>query len=144
MSRNVFSVRDGKTWLNDRPFLAIGLRLSNALVNDEASDSLIANLDLYKGYGVNSFSVFLQGSRFGDVKGYREDASLDPTYAARLGRIIDAADERAMIAGRLPLLGQLARQVGELDAARGQPGRRQHAALAQGARLSQRLCGRGQ
>jgi hypothetical protein len=27
------------------------------------------------------------GSRFGNIKGYRPDASLDPTYATRLGRM---------------------------------------------------------
>jgi hypothetical protein len=37
------------------------------------------------------------GSRFGDVKGYRADASLDPVHAERMGRIIEAADRRGMI-----------------------------------------------
>jgi hypothetical protein len=37
------------------------------------------------------------GSRFGDVKGYRQDASLDPVYAARMARIIEAADARGMV-----------------------------------------------
>ena len=42
-------------------------------------------------------SVFFQGSRFGDVRGYREDATLDPVYAARMGRIIEAANARSMV-----------------------------------------------
>jgi hypothetical protein len=58
---------------------------------------LIANLDGFKSYGVNTISVFLMGSRFGNIKGYHPDASLDPTYATRLGRIIEAADGRGMI-----------------------------------------------
>jgi len=37
------------------------------------------------------------GSRFGDVKGYRQDGSLDPVYAERMGRIIEAADKRGMV-----------------------------------------------
>jgi hypothetical protein len=37
------------------------------------------------------------GSRFGDVKGYNEDATLSPIYAGRMGRIIEAADRRGMI-----------------------------------------------
>ena len=36
-------------------------------------------------------------SPFTDVKGYRSDATLDPTHAARLGRIIEAADIRGMV-----------------------------------------------
>jgi hypothetical protein len=42
-------------------------------------------------------SVYFQGSRFGDVKGYREDATLDPVYAKRMAKIIEAADKRGMI-----------------------------------------------
>lgn len=97
MGKNVFSVHDGKTWLNERPFLTIGLRCSNALVSDEATDSLIANLDVYRSYGVNAVSVFFMGSRFGDVRGYLEDASLSPIHSERMGRIIEAADARAMV-----------------------------------------------
>jgi len=97
MTTHIFSVKQGKTWLDDQPFLAKGLRCSNALVNDEAAASLIEHLDEFAAYGVNTVSVFLMGSRFGDIKGYREDASLDPLIAARLGRIIEAADRRAMV-----------------------------------------------
>lgn len=97
MTKHYFSVQDGKTWLNGKPYLAIGLRMSNALVSDEAVDELIENLDVFASYGINMITVFFQGSRFGDVKGYRADASLDPVYAARMGRIIEAADDRAMV-----------------------------------------------
>lgn len=97
MTKHRFSAANGKTWLDGKPFLAKGLRLSNSLVSEQSVDDLIAHLDLYRSYGVNAFSVFFQGSRFGDIKGYREDASLDPVYAARMGRIIEAADQRAML-----------------------------------------------
>ena len=69
---NVFSVKGQKTYLNDKEFLVIGLRCSNALISDATTDGLIAYLDLFKSYGVNTISVFFMGSRFGDVKGYRE------------------------------------------------------------------------
>jgi hypothetical protein len=81
---------------DDDPFLVKGLRCSNALVSRAATSSLITSLSLFASYGVNTISVFLMGSRFGDVKGYREEASLDPVYAGRLGEIIEAADEQAM------------------------------------------------
>ena len=58
---------------------------------------MIKNLDTFKGYGVNTVSVYVMGSHFGDVKGYKPDASLDPVYAARLAKIIEAADERGMV-----------------------------------------------
>ena len=97
MTKHIFGVRGETTLLDGRPFLAKGLRLSNALASDSAVAELTGNLDLFASYGVNTISVFWQGSRFGDVKGYREDASLDPLLAARFGRIIEAADERAMV-----------------------------------------------
>jgi hypothetical protein len=93
----VFGVQEGKTTLDGKPFLATGLRVSNALISDQTAEDLIANLDVYRSFGVNTVSVFFMGSRFGDVKGYRPDGSLDPAYAARMGRIIEAADRRGMV-----------------------------------------------
>ena len=95
--RYVFSVKDKKVYLNENEFKVIGLRCSNALVSDADTAELIDNLHVFKSYGVNTVSVFFMGSRFGDVKGYRPDASLDPVYAARMARIIEEADRRGMI-----------------------------------------------
>lgn len=93
----VFSVRGDELLLNGRPFKVIGLRCSNALISDRTTDELIERLPAYRRSGVNTVSVYFMGSRFGDVKGYRPDATLDPVYAARMGRIIEAADELGMV-----------------------------------------------
>jgi len=82
--------------LNHRPTKLIGLRCSNALISDAGTNGLIAAFDLYRSYGVNTVSVFLMGSRFGDVKGYLPDGSLNPVYRDRLERILRATDERGM------------------------------------------------
>ena len=95
--RYVFSVKGEKTYLNDHEILLKGIRLSNALISDKATDELINNLDTFASYGLNSFSVYFQGSRFGDVKGYQEDATLDPVYARRMSRIIEAADNKGFV-----------------------------------------------
>jgi len=92
-----FAVKGEQVLLNDTAFKVIGLRASNALISDETTDQLIRNLDAFKDYGVNTVSVFLMGSRFGDIKGYKPDASLDPVYAARLAKIIEATDQRGMV-----------------------------------------------
>ena len=94
-----FSVKEDNTGttLGGRPMLVAGLRLSNALISDEKTQELIDHLDEFAGYGVNTFSVFFQGSRFGDIRGYRRDGSLDPKYAVRMGRLIEAAAERDMV-----------------------------------------------
>jgi hypothetical protein len=93
----IFSVQGEKTFLNGQEFLIKGLRLSNTLVSDEAVDKAIAFLDTFALYGLNSFSVYFQGSRFGDIKGYREDATLDPVYANRMSRLIEAADDKGFV-----------------------------------------------
>lgn len=95
--RHRFSVRGEKTYLDGKEFRVLGLRCSNALLSEASADELIANLGAFASYGVNTVSVFLMGSRFGDVKGYRADGSLDPLYAGRLARIIEAADARGMV-----------------------------------------------
>ena len=94
---HVFAVRGDKTYLNSAPILVKGLRCSNALTSDSATRELIDHLDTFASYGVNTVSVFFMGSRFGDVKGYRADGSLDSIYAGRMARIIEAADRRGMI-----------------------------------------------
>ena len=93
----VFTVRGDKTCLNGREFLVKGLRCSNALISDGTTQDLIDNLDTFARYGVNTVSVYFMGSRFGDVKGYNEDASLSPIHAERMARIIEAADKRGMV-----------------------------------------------
>lgn len=93
----VFTVRGEKTYLNDSEILVKGLRCSNALISDSATQELIDNLDTFAGYGVSTVSVYFMGSRFGDVKGYNEDGTLNPIYAERMGRIIEAADREGMV-----------------------------------------------
>lgn len=94
---HVFRVNEDKTILNDKEFLVIGLRCSNALISDETTQNLIEHLDLYQSYGVNTISVFFQGSRFGDVKGYNADGTLNQKYADRMAKIIEACDQRGMV-----------------------------------------------
>lgn len=96
---SVFSVNSSNTGteLSGRPFLVVGLRTSNALISDERIQELIDNMDVFASYGINTFSVYFQGSRFGDIKGYDEDGTLNTAYAVRMGRIIEAADARGMV-----------------------------------------------
>lgn len=94
---NVLSVSGSSLLLNGQPVKLRGLRLSNALVSDAEVGEVIANLPIFKNYGINAFSAFLMGSRFGDIKGFRPDASVDPVYGARLVRLIEAADRENMV-----------------------------------------------
>ena len=96
-AQHIFSVSGNRTYLDGTEFQVIGLRVSNSLISDEITDDLISRLDQYSEYGINTISVFFMGSRFGDVKGYREDASLDEAYAGRMARIIEECDRREMV-----------------------------------------------
>ena len=93
----VLGTRGEQTVLNGVPILVKGLRCSNALISEAATQELLDHLDTFASYGVNTVSVFFMGSRFGDVKGYRADGTLEPVYATRMGRIIEAADARGMV-----------------------------------------------
>jgi hypothetical protein len=94
---NVLTISGAGILLNGTPIKIKGLRCSAALISEATTAQLIEQLDHYRGFGVNSISVYVMGSRFSDVKGYRPDASLDPVYSGRLARIIEAADQRGMV-----------------------------------------------
>jgi hypothetical protein len=96
-SRYALTVKGTQTLINGVAFLVKGFRMSNSAVNDQATNNLIAELDTYKASGLNTISIFFQGSRYTKVVGYLPDASLDPVIAGRIGRVIEAADARGMI-----------------------------------------------
>jgi hypothetical protein len=93
----VFSIKGNRTYLNNQEIMVAGLRCSNMLYSEKSATDLIRHLDEYKSYGVNTVSVFVMGSRYGNFKGYLEDGSLNPIYAKRLAKIIKAADKKGMI-----------------------------------------------
>ena len=90
------SVEKGKVLLDGRNFLAKGLRCSNGLFSDDVTDELINQLGVYTAHGLNTISVFVMGNRFGDIKGYHPDGTLNRTYSSRFEKIIEAADELGM------------------------------------------------
>jgi len=94
---NQLSVAGDQILLNGKPFKIKGVRLSNALTSDATTEQALRALDVFKGYGMNTVSVYIMGSRFSNTKGYRPDATLDPAHAARLARIIEASDARGMV-----------------------------------------------
>ncbi|MDF1514338.1 MAG: hypothetical protein P1S60_11070 [Anaerolineae bacterium] len=97
MHKYTLSVRSGHLYLNNTPFLVKGLRCSNALVTNHAAEQLVRHLPVFAAYGVNTISVFLMGSRFGDVKGYLQDGTLNPFYLSRLHSILQEAHDRGMV-----------------------------------------------
>ncbi len=97
MAQNEFSVEGDKTLLNAKEFQVIGLRCANALLSEETMDDLIAHLDEYSLYGINTISVFFMGSRYSNINGYEQDGSLKEIYQKRMAKIIEACNQRNMV-----------------------------------------------
>ena len=66
---HVLSVSGRDIMLDGSPIKLIGLRCSNALISEEKAAELVANLDVFKSYGINTITVYFMGSRFGNIKG---------------------------------------------------------------------------
>lgn len=94
---HVLSARGPRFYLDGEPFPMWGLRLANALEDDDHVERLITHLDEYVSYGISAFSVFLQGALTGSANAFLPDGSLDDAYMQRLARIIEAADARRMV-----------------------------------------------
>jgi len=139
--QNVFSVSGSNVQVNGKPFKVIGLRLSNGLVSDAKTQELITNLDVFESYGINTFSVFFMGSRFGDVKGYLPDATIDPSTRHGWRRSLRPQTLAHGRAGGVPLLGHLDRNgwAGRMDTNAGEPGHREHRDVAENQQLPQCL-----
>src|SRR5215213_5338842 len=59
-------VRGERFLLDDKPFDVWGVRVASATKDDAQTDHLVAQLDEYKAHGVNTVSVFYQGSSGGN------------------------------------------------------------------------------
>lgn len=90
------TIRGDQLFHNGEPVKLVGLRCANALISDASTDSLIAKLNLYKSFGLNTVSVYLMGSRFGDVQGYLPSSSINPDHRERMERILNATRDRGM------------------------------------------------
>lgn len=97
LAQHVFSVNGNQTYLDNKPFQAIGLRCPNALLSDKTVTDLISHLDEYKTYGLNTISVFFMGSRYSHIYGYNPDGTLNKIYKDRMAKIIEACNQRGMV-----------------------------------------------
>lgn len=83
--------------MNGEPFDMWGVRVASAATSDEGCAGLLASLDDYVAHGINSVTVFLQGSSGGFMPAFSEDgARLDPGVQRRVLAILDATRQRRM------------------------------------------------
>ena len=92
------SIRGNQFYLDDENLPLWGVRLASGSQNEENTQKLIAALDDYKSYGVNSISVYVQGSSGGYVDPFRRKGkAVDKAHLDRLKRIVEACREREMV-----------------------------------------------
>lgn len=85
-----------------RPFDMWVVRLANAAFDSAFTDEVIANLDDYKRYGLNTIVVGLQGGNIGSgsyPRVYNPDGTLDMTSPvwANMLRLLDETDRRGIV-----------------------------------------------
>jgi hypothetical protein len=95
---NVISARGNLFFMNNEPFDMWGMRVASASQTEELTEHLIAQLDEYHKYGINTIDVFLQGSSGGFSDPFLENGNkIQPAHLDRMKRIITACRKRGMV-----------------------------------------------
>lgn len=98
VSANVVKVNGRFFSLNGNAFHMWGVRVASASVTESATSEFISQLDEYKSYGINSFSIFLQGSSGIAIDPFNaEGKSIDQGVLERTIHIIKECDKREMV-----------------------------------------------
>lgn len=88
----------GRLLLDGKPVKLWGVRTASASQSAENTAHLLAQLDEYQHHGLNSVTVFYQGSSGGYSNPFSADGTqLDPAHQARMVEIIEACDRRGMV-----------------------------------------------
>lgn len=94
---NHLRVEGSHLLVNGQPTKLWGVRVANALEDDEHAGRLVAELDSYADHGINALTWFLQGGSSGTTNAFQEDGSLETTYLPRMDRLLHEADRRGMV-----------------------------------------------
>jgi hypothetical protein len=93
----VLTTQGNQFLLDGAPFDMWGIRVGSASQSQTNTDHLLAQLDEYRAHGVNTVTVFYQGSSGGNSDPFTPDGlSVDPAHHARMERILRATAERNM------------------------------------------------
>jgi len=94
----VLSVEGHSFYLDEKPFDMWGVRVASATQGNDYTNSLITNLDNYKTAGINSISVFLQGSSGGYTDPFENGGlEIQNDHWERLNKIIKECSKRDMV-----------------------------------------------
>lgn len=93
------SISDNEFFLDGQPFDMWGVRVASASQQASYTAQLIDNLDTYKSYGINTVTVFYQGSSGGNYDPFSANGQSfrDIGYRSRMDAIIEACAARDMV-----------------------------------------------
>lgn len=98
LNGQALSIRGNQFYVADQPFSMWGLRVASASQSNENTEKLLAALPDYKSYGVNSVSVYMQGSSGGYADPFRQGGkAIEEAHLNRLLRIVEACQEHEMV-----------------------------------------------
>lgn len=96
-SVNRLSIEGDQIYMDGKAFDMWGIRVASATEDQLATDHLVAQLDDYRKYGVNSVAVYFMGSRGGSYDPFSADGkSIDPLHRDRMEQIIRECNDRGM------------------------------------------------
>ncbi|MCD6354744.1 MAG: cellulase family glycosylhydrolase, partial [Prolixibacteraceae bacterium] len=92
------SIKGHFFYLDGKPFDMWGVRVASASQNDAFTKELISNLNDYKMVGINTITVYLQGSSGGFSEPFfNNGSSINSEDWKRLTKIIKACEKRKMV-----------------------------------------------
>ena len=92
------TVQGNRFYMDGSPFDMLGLRVASASQSDSLTRLLIGQLDDYKSVGLNTISVYLQGSSGGFSDPFSPNGKeLDQDHFRRLAAIVEACRQRSMV-----------------------------------------------
>ena len=98
VSAQVLEISSEFFLLDGKPFDMWGVRMASASQSEANTADLISNLDDYKSTGINSISVFVQGSSGGYTDPFGANgASIEKAHWERMTRIIRECAKRDMV-----------------------------------------------
>jgi hypothetical protein len=97
-SAQVLEINGNQFLYDKKPFDMWGMRVASASQNDEYTALLLSSLDDYKKSGINTISVFLQGSSGGFSDPFSPDGKqIDEDHLNRIIKIIRTCQKQEMV-----------------------------------------------
>lgn len=96
----VVAVKAGQLLINGKPETLFGFRVGSAALREDWTRELIAQLPLWREYGINSFTLWLQGTSGAHHRLFTDQGAIDPAPGDVISRAGYGLAESAAVVGR--------------------------------------------